>query len=110
MGMFDGLLGGIVGGAMVNVVNGVIEKHGGLQGLVAEFERNGFGPTINSWVGTGANQPIAPADVQRALGPELLQQLAARSGMSLQELTEKLSHVLPQAVDRLTPNGTIPKS
>ena len=110
MGLFDGLLGGIVGAGMVSVVNGIIEQHGGLQGVVNEFERNGLGATVRSWVGTGPNQPIAPADVQRALGPDLLQQLSAKSGLSVEDLAQKLSQVLPQAVDRLTPNGAIPKS
>jgi uncharacterized protein YidB (DUF937 family) len=110
MGMFDGLLGGIVGGAMVTAVNGIIEKHGGLQGVVSEFERNGLGPTISSWVGTGPNQPISTGDLQRALGPELLQQLSAKSGLSVQDLAAKLAQVLPQAVDRMTPEGTIPRS
>jgi uncharacterized protein YidB (DUF937 family) len=108
--MFDGLLGGIVGAGMVSVVNGILEKHGGLQGVVSEFERNGLGPTVQSWVGTGANQPISPDDVHRAVGPDLLQQLADKSGMSVQELTQKLSQVLPQAVDRMTPGGAIPKA
>jgi len=110
MGLFDGVLGGIVGAGMVTVVNDVIEKHGGLPGVVSEFERNGLGATVRSWVGTGPNQPISPADVHRALGPDLLQQLSEKSGLSVQDLTEKLSHVLPQAVDRLTPNGAIPKN
>src|SRR4051812_22796638 len=110
MGMFDGLLGGMVGGAMVTAVNGIIEKHGGLQGVVSEFERNELGPTISSWVGTGPNQPISPGDLHRTLGPELLQQLSEKSGMSVEDLTAKLAQVLPQAVDRLTPNGTIPRS
>ena len=109
MGMLDGLLGGIVGASMVSVVNGIIEKHGGVQGVVSEFERNGFGATVKSWVGTGPNQPISPDDVHKALGPDLLQQLSAKSGLSVQELAQKLSQVLPQAVDRLTPDGTIPK-
>src|SRR5262245_60797548 len=110
MGMFDGLLGGIVGAGMVTAVNGILEKHGGLQGVVNEFERNGLGPTIQSWVGTGTNQPISPDEVHRAIGPDLLQQLAAKSGMSVQELTQKLSQVLPQAVDRMTPGGAVPKA
>src|SRR3954462_14350536 len=109
MGMFDGLLGGIVGAGMMTVVNGILEKHGGVQGVVREFEQKGLGATVQSWVGTGANDPIAPGDVHRVLGPDLLQQLSAKSGLSIQELTEKLSQVLPQAVDRLTPGGTIPK-
>ena len=110
MGMFDGILGGIVGAGMVSVVNSILEQHGGLQGVVGEFEKNGLGPTVRSWVGTGPNQPISPQDVHKALGPDLLRQLAEKSGLSEQDLAQKLSQVLPQAVDKLTPNGTIPKA
>ena len=95
---------------MVSVVNNIIEKHGGLQGVVSEFERNGLGGTVKSWVGTGPNQPISPDELQRALGPDLLQQLAQKSGLSVQDLSQKLSQVLPQAVDKMTPDGTLPKA
>jgi uncharacterized protein YidB (DUF937 family) len=108
MGLFDGVLGGVVGASMVSVVNGIIEQHGGVQGLVNEFERNGLGATVRSWVGTGPNQPVEPADVHRVLGSDLLQQLSAKTGMSVQDLAAKLSQVLPQAVDHLTPDGKIP--
>jgi uncharacterized protein YidB (DUF937 family) len=110
MGMLDGLLGGMVGAGMVSVVNDILEKHGGVQGVVSEFEKNGLGATVKSWVGTGPNQPISPDEVHRVLGPELLQQLSEKSGLSVPELTQKLSHVLPQAVDKLTPNGAVPKT
>jgi uncharacterized protein YidB (DUF937 family) len=106
----DGLLGGIIGAGMVSAVNGILEKHGGLQGVVNEFEKNGLGPTISSWVGTGPNQAISPGDLHRALGPDLLQELAAKTGMSVQQLTEKLAQVLPQAVDTMTPGGSVPKA
>jgi len=108
MGLFDGVLGGVVGAGMVSVVSGIIEQHGGVQGLVNEFERNGLGATVRSWVGTGPNQPVAPADVHRVLGPDLLQQLSAKTGLSVQDLAAKLSQVLPQAVAHLTPDGKIP--
>src|SRR6266853_5958837 len=99
MGMFDGLLGGIVGAGMVSVVSGILERHGGLPGVVNEFEKNGLGATVKSWVGTGPNQPISPDEVRKALGPDLLQQLSEKSGLSVQDLAQKLSQVLPQAVD-----------
>jgi len=110
MGMLDGLLGGIVGAGMVSVVNNILENHGGVQGVVNEFEKNGLGATVRSWVGTGPNQPISADEVHKALGPDLLQQLSEKSGLSVQELTQKLAHVLPQAVDKLTPDGAIPKA
>ena len=51
MGLFDGILGGVVGGEMATVVNGLIEKHGGVQGIVAQMESQGLGNTVKSWVG-----------------------------------------------------------
>jgi len=108
MGLFDGVVGGVVGAGMVSVVNNIIEKHGGVQGIVNEFEKNGLGTTVKSWVGTGPNEAVSAADVHRVIGPDLLQQLSAKSGLSVQDLAEKLAQVLPLAVDRLTPDGTIP--
>ena len=110
MGMFDGLLGGIVGAGMVSVVNDILVKHGGVEGVVSEFEKNGLGATVKSWVGTGPNQAISPDEVHKVLGSDLMQQLSAKAGLSVQDLAQKLSHVLPQAVDKLTPNGTVPKA
>jgi len=107
MGLFDGVLGGIVGAGMVSVINGILETHGGVQGVVNELERNGLGQTVRSWVGTGPNDPISPADIQRVIGPDLLQQLSDKSGLSQEALAEHLSQILPRAVDHLTPNGVV---
>ena len=109
MGLLDGLIGGVVGAGMTNALNQILERHGGLQGVVSEFERNGFGPTVQSWVGTGPNQAIAPDGINRVLGSDLLQQLAAKTGLSVQDLTQRLAQVLPDAVDKLTPDGVLPK-
>jgi uncharacterized protein YidB (DUF937 family) len=107
MGLLDGMLGGVVGAEMVTVVNRLIEKHGGVQGLINQFQQEGLGPTIKSWVETGENQPISPDEVHKALGPDDLRELAAKVGMSPEELAAKLSNVLPKAVDKLTPKGTV---
>lgn len=109
MGLLDGLLGGIVGAEMATVVNGLIQKHGGLQGLVSEFEQKGLGATVKSWIGTGPNQPISPDQVHQALGPDTIAQMAAKFGLTPQDLAHKLSQILPTAVDSMTPDGTLPK-
>jgi uncharacterized protein YidB (DUF937 family) len=108
MSLLDGLLGGVVGGEMATVVNSFIQQHGGVQGIVAQLEKQGLGPTVQSWVGTGANQPISPDQVHQAFGDGTLAQLAAKMGMNPQELAQKLSQVLPTAIDKLTPEGRIP--
>jgi uncharacterized protein YidB (DUF937 family) len=110
MGMFDGLLGGVVGAEMATVVNGLIEKHGGVQGIVAQLEQQGLGNTVKSWVGTGANQSITPDQIHQVFGSDMVKELAAKVGLSPDVLASKLSQVLPQAIDKLTPAGTVPKS
>lgn len=108
MGLLDGLLGGAVGAEMATVVNGLIERHGGLQGIVAQFQQNGLGPTIQSWVGNGENLPISPEQIHQALGSDTVQQLAAKLGIPPDQLAAKLSQVLPQAIDKMTPDGKVP--
>jgi uncharacterized protein YidB (DUF937 family) len=105
MGLLDGLLGGVVGAEMVSVVNGLIEKHGGVQGIISQLEQKGLGATVSSWVGSGPNQTISPDQVHQAFGADTIRELAAKAGISPQDLASKLSTLLPQVVDKLTPNG-----
>jgi len=110
MGLLDGILGGVVGAEMATVVNGLIEKHGGIQGIVSQLEEQGLGGTVRSWVGTGANQPITADQIHQAFGSDTVKQLAAKVGMSPEDLAAKLSQILPQAIDKLTPGGVAPKA
>jgi uncharacterized protein YidB (DUF937 family) len=107
MGLFDGLIGGIVGAEMATVVNGLIQKHGGVQGIIDQFEKQGLGATVQSWVGNGPNQPVTADQVHQALGAESLKELAAKMGLSTQDLAAQLSTILPQVIDKLTPNGKV---
>ncbi|MDP9091138.1 MAG: YidB family protein [Pseudomonadota bacterium] len=110
MGMFDGVLGGVVGAEMAGVINNLIQKHGGVQGIVAQLEQQGLTGTVRSWIGTGANQPISPDQIHQAFGVDTLKELAAKAGLSPDVLAAKLSQALPQAIDKLTPTGAVPKA
>jgi uncharacterized protein YidB (DUF937 family) len=110
MGMLSSVLGGVLGAGLLQVVESVIDQHGGVAGVVSQFERQGLGSTVASWVGTGTNLPISPDQVHQAIGSDAMTQLAAKFGLSPQDLAQKLSQVLPQAIDHLTPGGVIPKA
>ena len=110
MGLLDGILGGVVGGEMATVVNSFIERHGGVQGIVTQMQQQGLGATVKSWVGTGPNQPITADQVHQAFGQGTIAELAAKAGLTPQELSQKLSQVLPQVIDKLTPTGQIPRA
>jgi uncharacterized protein YidB (DUF937 family) len=106
MGLLDGVLGGLIGVG----INQMIQNHGGVQGLVNQFEQKGLGGIAKSWVSTGPNQPISAQQLQQVLGSENVTQLASKLNVSQQELLNKLAELLPQHVDKMTPGGAIPNS
>ena len=101
------LLGAVIG--MLGQGGGQAGGLGGLAGLVAKFQQSGLGDVAASWVGTGENKPIAPDQLGGVLGNDMLSGLAQQMGMNQGDLLGQLSQMLPQVVDKLTPNGQIPQ-
>ena len=81
---------------------------GGLGGLVNKLQQGGLGDVVNSWVGSGQNQPVSPGQLSSALGPSILKTVSQMTGISEDDLTKQLSQVLPGVVNGLTPNGRLP--
>ena len=81
---------------------------GGLGGLVNKLQRGGLGDVVNSWVGSGQNQPVSPGQLGSALGPSIMKTVSQLTGMSEDDLSKQLSQVLPGVVNSLTPNGRLP--
>ena len=119
-GAFGGLLSGGLGGLLDNLTGSgpgtasipQDQAHtamsGGLGELLQRFQQNGYGDIVNSWIGTSANQPIAPDQLHEALGPGVADELSQQTGVPRNELLSQLSPALPTMVDRFTPNGRIP--
>ncbi|GAC1346551.1 MAG: hypothetical protein NVSMB18_29110 [Acetobacteraceae bacterium] len=121
MGLLDSVLGGLLGGnsnagPLQSVMGSILgggggqSGMGGLGGLVNRFQQAGLGDIANSWVGNGPNQPVAPQQLQQVFGHEQINQWSQQSGMEPQGLLSQLSHLLPHAVDQMTPNGQMPSS
>ena len=108
MSLLDGLLGGVVGAEMATVVSSLIQQHGGVQGVVSQLESQGLGGVAKSWISNAPNQPISPAQVHQVFGSDMISQLAAKAGMTPQDLAARLSQMLPTAIDKLTPAGSVP--
>jgi uncharacterized protein YidB (DUF937 family) len=100
LGGLGGLLGGTTTGGMLA---------GGLGDLLKQFQQNGQGEAAKSWVQTGPNIEIDDRELSEALGPEVLEDLSARTGLPQEEILSRLSRDLPKAVDDLTPNGVLPQ-
>ncbi|HEY6011196.1 MAG TPA: YidB family protein [Nitrospirota bacterium] len=81
---------------------------GGLAGLVETFKSKGMGDVISSWISTGKNLPISADQIKQALGSDKIQQFAASVGISKDAVSQQLSQLLPQIIDKLTPDGKLP--
>jgi uncharacterized protein YidB (DUF937 family) len=126
MGLLDSVIGAMAGqqpssggfggnAALLNLVLGMLADRGdartgpgGLGALVEQFQRGGLGDVIGSWVSNEQNLPISGDQLGGVLGSDLLSQIAGQLGMSQHDAAEQLSQVLPQAVDRVTPDGRVP--
>src|SRR5262245_53329276 len=80
----------------------------GLGGLIKQFQQKGLGDVVDSWVGTGKNKNVAPDQISGALGGDVVDELARRTGLSRDQVVGELSRMLPNVVDNLTPDGRLP--
>jgi uncharacterized protein YidB (DUF937 family) len=81
---------------------------GGLGELVEQFRNNGEGATADSWIADGPNTTINDAQLERAIGKDIIDSLTKQTGLSRQDLLSRLAKTLPEVVDKMTPEGRLP--
>jgi len=123
MGLLDSIAGQVAGAlagapgisphhpGLVDAVTSLLgsEGGGGLQGLVRQFEQQGLGHVVQSWIGSGENLAVTPEQLQSVLGEPHIRALAQRLGLSSADVTNQLAGLLPHAVDSVTPGGELPQ-
>ena len=82
---------------------------GGLGGLLEQFTQKGYGSQANSWVSTGANEPLPSNAIDDIFGGDQLHQIAQQAGLGDDEARSGLSELLPDVVDHFTPGGQVPE-
>jgi uncharacterized protein YidB (DUF937 family) len=117
MGLMD-MVGGLMGKKTMKTGNPLLDAVlpmlmgggalGGLSGLVSKFGGAGLGDKAQSWVGTGANEPIEGHEVEKALGTDTIAKIADQAGMSHDQAKGGLAALLPGLINGLTPGGSIP--
>jgi uncharacterized protein YidB (DUF937 family) len=106
-GGLGGLLGGLAGALGGNASTGDVVS-GGLGDLLNKFQQAGHGDVADSWVKDGPDRKPQPQQVEQAVGGDVIDQLARQTGLSREQLLQRLSQNLPQAVDQLTPDSRVP--
>ena len=94
--------------ASVAGLTGAIQQAGGLDTLVGKLRQGGLENEVDSWISTGANDPVDPDRLGQALGDDTVQQLSSGTGINAGTLLPILAMFLPQIIDMLTKNGSTP--
>lgn len=99
--------GGVDPAKLTQGVQEVFASKGGVDGLLSTLRKGGLGGAVDSWVSTGANEPVDPQQLGSALGPDSVNQLSSKTGLSVQALLPLLAMFLPMIIDHLTPDGKV---
>jgi uncharacterized protein YidB (DUF937 family) len=111
LGSILGRLGGgsgVAKMALLALAFQLIQRNGGIGGLLDKFRNSGLGNKADSWVGTGANMAVSPDELNDVLGPDIVGQLASHFGISQSQASQSLAEVLPELVNQMTPDGQLP--
>ncbi|WP_371679216.1 YidB family protein [Streptomyces sp. NBC_01276] len=98
-------------GALLGALSGNGQGGGGsnpLGGLMDMLTKSGLADQAQSWIGTGENQPVSGSQMADALPDGALRQAAEQAGVSPEQAADQIARSLPQAVDKLSPGGSIP--
>jgi uncharacterized protein YidB (DUF937 family) len=99
--------GGGLLAALLPLLSGLL-ANGGLGRILSGFQQQGLGAEADSWVGTGANEPVTGAQVEGVIGSDEIARIAEQLGVSPQEAADAIAEVLPQMVDKVSPQGELP--
>ena len=84
------------------------QESGGITGLIQKFNEKGLGDHMSSWISTGENLPISADQIKDVLGSDKIKELASKLNLGEQDTSKSLADLLPQLIDRLTPDGSVP--
>jgi uncharacterized protein YidB (DUF937 family) len=118
MGFMDQLKGMMAGqqgeaGGLSSMLDNLLDmlndqKSGGMSGLIQKFNEKGLGDHISSWISTGKNLPISADQIRDVLGSDRIKELASKLNLGEHDTTKSLADLLPQLIDKLTPDGSVP--
>lgn len=103
-----GAQGGGANSGLLQQLIGMLSKPDTLNNLTSAFQGAGLGNVLQSWVGTGQNLPITGDQVKQVLGSGNVADLGARAGLNESDTSNALAGMLPQVIDKLTPDGKLP--
>ena len=114
MGLFDQLKTEVMGklsgdegaGKLPHALLDLVGQDG-LSALLDKLKDGGLEEQVDSWVGNGPKLPVSAEQIQSALGSDVMDDLARKTGIDPGAISTQVAEVLPGIVDKLTPHGEV---
>jgi len=128
MGLLDAVLGQVLGGmagsrqmpqrggmggmggagmAAIGIALQLLQRNGGLDGVLGRLRETGHASEADSWVGKGQNMPISPDVLSQIFGRDEVGRAAREMGVDTDEALGGLANVFPEVVNQITPQGRV---
>ena len=118
MALFDLIIGRVaekfgLGNSAGTLLSSVLSlmtnrETGGFSGFISRFKDAGLEDTVSSWIAEGDNSDISDDQVTSVLGSDSIKNIADQAGISTDQTTSAIGFILPQVVNKLTPDGKVP--
>ncbi len=76
-----------------------------LSNILSSLNDGDLGSIVSSWIGSGENASIDANGIENLLGSDKITAFAEKLGVDIDTAKDALSDVLPQVVDKATPEG-----
>jgi len=76
-----------------------------LSNILSSLQDGDLGSVVSSWIGSGENASIDADSVSNLLGSDKIEEFASKLGIDMDTAKEALAGVLPDVVDKATPEG-----
>jgi uncharacterized protein YidB (DUF937 family) len=102
--------GGLVGAALPALLMlglQMLQRNGGIEGVLGRMRATGHAREADSWVSTGQNAPIDPSVLSDLFGRDQIESMAKQTGLSPQQAQGGLAALFPEIVNQMTPQGRV---
>lgn len=110
-----GMIGGFGGGRgallvmLLPMAMRWVQRNGGIGAVLKRFQQQGYGKQAQSWLAIGDNEELDEHAVEEVVGRRDLADMAQRLGVPETEVKQAFAEIMPQMVDRLSPQGDLPQ-
>jgi uncharacterized protein YidB (DUF937 family) len=84
-----------------------VQQQGGMGAVLKRFQQKGMDRQAQSWVSKADNEAIDERAVEEVVGHGELAQMAQRLGVPEHEVAQAFAEIMPEMVDKLTPDGQL---